>query len=195
MVTPERDVVVGGDGAGEDGDGVGNFSVGGGGFNSSCCCVLTAQILGWRAILSRAKPGERSPAESEKNEPSHGADGESVAAFPIQSSRKAAASDVGVGGSVAGGHFGAVGGGGGWALGAGDGGTKIAVAPCRRGASSSDARRCSRWRGVGASPSRCPWSGSTRSRRAMFGPRGRCTSEAIAVSEAGTRPRGRCAVT
>jgi hypothetical protein len=195
MVTPERDVAVGGDGAGEDGDGVDNFDVGGGGFNRSCCCVLTAQILGWRAIWSRAKPGELSPAESEKNEPSLAADGESVAAFPIQSGRKAAAPDVGAGGSVAGGHFGAAGGGGGWALGAGDGGTKIAVTPCRCGASSSDARRCSRWRGVGASPSRCPWSGSTRSRRAMFGLRGRCTSEAIAMSEAGKRPRGRYAVT
>jgi hypothetical protein len=63
MVTPERDVAVGGDGAGEDGDGVGNFSVGGGGFNRRCCCVLTEQILGWRAILSQAQPGERSPAE------------------------------------------------------------------------------------------------------------------------------------
>jgi hypothetical protein len=221
MVTPEKDVAVGGDGAGEDGDGVVNFGAGGGGFNRSCCCVLTAQIQGWRAILSRAKPGELSPAESEKNEPSQavqlspagavelscagksshggepsrGADGEAVAAFPIQSGLKAAAPDVGVGGSVAGGYFGAVGGGGGWALGAGDGGTKIAVAPCRRGASSSDARRCSKWRGVGASSSRCPWSGSMRLRRVMFGPRGRCTSEAISVSEAGKRPRGRCAVT
>jgi hypothetical protein len=128
MVTPEKDVVVGGDGAGEDGD------------------------------------------------------GESVAAFPIQSGRTAAASDVGAGGSVAGGHFGAVGSGGGWAVGAGDGGTKIAVAPCRCGASSSDARRCSRWRGVGASPTCCPWSGSMRTRRC-------CPSEARAMSEAGKRPR------
>jgi hypothetical protein len=63
MVTPERDVAVGGDGAGEDGDGVGNFSVGGGGFNRRCCCVLTEQILGWRAILSQAQPGELSPTE------------------------------------------------------------------------------------------------------------------------------------
>jgi hypothetical protein len=188
MVTPERDVAVGGDGAGENGDGVDNFSVGGGGFNRSCCCVLTAQILGWRAILSRAKPGELSPAESEKNEPSRGADGESVAAFPIQSGRKAVALDVGAGGSVAGGHFGAVGSGSGWAVGAGDGDTKIVVAPCRCGASSSDARRCSRWRGVGASPSRCPWSGSTRTCR-------RCPSEARVVSEAGKRPRRRCATT
>jgi hypothetical protein len=195
MVTSERDVAVGGDGAGEDGDGVGNFSVGGGGFNRSCCCVLTEQILGWRAILSRAQPGELSPAESEKNESSRGADGESVAAFPIQSGRKAAASDVRAGGSITGGHFGAIGSGGGWALGADDGGTKIAVAPCRRGASSSDARRCSRWRGVGASPSRCPWSGSTRTRRAMLGARGRCPSEARAVSEAGKWPRRRCAAT
>jgi hypothetical protein len=70
MVTPEKDVAVGGDGAGEDGDGVGNFGVGGGGFNRSCCYVLIAQILGWRAILSRAKPGELSPVESEKSEPS-----------------------------------------------------------------------------------------------------------------------------
>jgi hypothetical protein len=223
MVTPEKDVAVGGDGAGEDGDGVGNFGVGGGGFNRSSCCVLTAQIQGWRAILSRAQPGELSPAESEKNEPSHAVpsspagavelncagkpshegepsraglpDGESVAAFPIQSGLKAAAPDVGAGGSVAGGHFGAVGGGGGWALGAGDCGTKIAVAPCHRGASSRDARRCSRWRGVGASPSRCPWSGSTRTRRAMLGVRGSCPSEARAVLEAGKRPRRRCAAT
>jgi hypothetical protein len=44
MMTPEKDVAAGGDGAGEDGDGVGNFDVGGGGFNRSCCCILTAQI-------------------------------------------------------------------------------------------------------------------------------------------------------
>jgi hypothetical protein len=71
MMTPEKDVAAGGDGAGEDGDGVGNFDVGGGGFNRSCCCVLTAQIQGWRAILRRAQPRELSPTESEKNEPSH----------------------------------------------------------------------------------------------------------------------------
>jgi hypothetical protein len=45
MVTPEKDVAVGGDGDGKDGDGVDNFGVGGGGFNRSCCCVLIAQIL------------------------------------------------------------------------------------------------------------------------------------------------------
>jgi hypothetical protein len=94
----EKDVV-GGDRAGEDGDGVGNFGVGGGGFNRSCCCILVAQILGWRAIPSRAKPGELILAELEKNEPSRVGkprrkgessraglpDRESVAAFPIQS--------------------------------------------------------------------------------------------------------------
>jgi hypothetical protein len=143
MVTPEKDVAVGGDGDGEDGDGVDNFGVGGGGFNRSCCYVLIAQILGWRAILSRAKSGELSPAESEKSEPSHAVqpspagavelsyagkpsrvglpDQESVVAFPIQSGPKAAALDVGAGGSVVGGHLGAVGGGSGRVLGAGDG--------------------------------------------------------------------------
>jgi hypothetical protein len=187
---PPGSHAVGGDGAGEDGDGVSNFGVRGGGFNRSCCCVLTTQILRWRATWSRAKPGELSPAEAEKNEPSRGADGESVAAFPIQSGRTTAVSDVGAGGSVAGGYFGAAGGGGGWALGAGDGGTKIAVAPCRCGASSSDTRRCSRWRGVRAALSRCSWSGSTRTHRAMLGARGRCPSEARAVSEAGSGQEG-----
>jgi hypothetical protein len=149
MVTPEKDVVVGGDGAGEDSDGVSNFGVRGGSFNRSCCCILIAQILGWRAIMSRAKPGELSPAESEKSELSHvvqpspaGAvelscvgklscegepsrtglpDQESVAVFPVQSGPKAVAPDVRARGNVAGGHLGAVGGGGGRALGANDG--------------------------------------------------------------------------
>jgi hypothetical protein len=66
VVMLEKDVVVGGDRAGEDGDGVGNFGVGGGGFNRSCCCILVAQILGWRAIPSRAKLGELILAESKK---------------------------------------------------------------------------------------------------------------------------------
>jgi hypothetical protein len=51
MATPEKDVAIGGDGAGENG-GVGNFSVGAGSFNRSYCYVLIAQILGWRAIPS-----------------------------------------------------------------------------------------------------------------------------------------------
>jgi hypothetical protein len=51
MATPEKDVAIGGDGAGENG-GVGNFSVGAGGFNRSYCYVLIAQIQGWRAIPS-----------------------------------------------------------------------------------------------------------------------------------------------
>jgi hypothetical protein len=66
MVTPLKDVAVDGDGAVEDGDGVGNFGGGGGGFNRTCCCVLIAQILGWRAIPSRAKLGDLSSAKSEK---------------------------------------------------------------------------------------------------------------------------------